>query len=476
MQQAASFQMMALALGVLAAVLLVLLTRAGGRNRILQDEAAAARAAEHATALREAEAAARAAAAQDRQAELAAERDNLIDALHQAREASSALERELATLRLTASKDAEAAQRELALMRDLREEMTGQFRLLADDSLRRQGADLEKTHSEKLSALLNPMREQVQNFQKELSDRNLATVQAHAALREQIEGLHRRSEEIGRDAVALTRALKGEKQRQGAWGEMVLARILEQSGLQDGVHYLAQTSRTDGDGRRWRPDVIVKMPRARVLVVDSKVSLVDYAEACACDEPERRTQLLQRHASAMRRHVTELSARGYEALDEGSVDYVLMFIPVEGAFSEAMRSDPDLAAFALDKRVGLSTPTTLMLTLRTVDHVWTVERRETNARDIANRAGMLYDKVAGFVEAMEESGKALDGAARAHEKAMGRLTRGPGNVIRQVEMLRELGARTQKRIELDHDRTESLTDDAAATPRIAGAVAELPAD
>ena len=199
------------------------------------------------------------------------------------------------------------------------------------------------------------------------------------------------------------------------------------------------------------------MPRERVLVVDSKVSLVDYAEACACDDPDRRAELLRRHAAAVRRHVVDLSARGYEALAEGSVDYVLMFVPVEGAFSEAMRADPELASFALDKRVGLATPTTLMLTLRTVDHVWTVERRQANAEEIASRAGALYDKVAGFVEAMEDAGNAIQNAAKAHDKAMGRLTRGNGNVIRQVEMLRELGARTQKRMALDHDRHEEPT-------------------
>ncbi len=389
-----------------------------------------------------------------RVAELSEERDNLADVLHQARQSVAALERDISTLKLNARRDAEASSREIELLREMREEMTAQFRLLADDSLRRQGADLEKTHGERLAALLSPFREQVQHFQKELADRNRAAADERAALREQIEGLHRRSEEIGRDAVALARALRGDKQRQGAWGEMVLDTILEQSGLQDGVHYLAQASHVDEQGKRWRPDVIVRMPRDRVLVVDSKVSLVDYAEASACDDPAQRELLLRRHAASMRRHVTELASRGYQAIDEGSVDYVLMFVPIEGALSDAMRADPDLATFALDRRVGLATPTTLMLTLRTVEHVWTVERRETNAAEIASRAGALYDKLAGFVDAVEDVGRALDTASRAHETAMARLTRGPGNVIRQVELLRELGARTQKKLALDHDRAD----------------------
>ena len=404
-----------------------------------------------ALALREAEARTRLDGYAGRLGEVSDERDGLRDALHAARDEIAALGRQLAETRLAAQKDRAAAEREMAMLRDLREEMTGQFRLMADESLRRQGADLEKTHGERLAALLTPFREQVQVFQSELQARNRAVDEERAALREQIEGLHRRSEEIGRDAVALTRALKGEKQRQGAWGEMILERVLEASGLERGTHYETQESWQAEDGKTWRPDVVVRMPRRKVLVVDSKVSLNDYETAVNAESEAERAEALRRHVAAIRAHVTTLSAKGYHQIDDASVDYVLMFIPIEGAFSEALRVDPALAVFALDRRIGLATPTTLMLTLRTVDHIWTVERRETNAMEIAVRAGHLYDKVAGFVGAMEEVGKALDGARRAHATAMDRLARGSGNVIGQVEKLRALGARAQKRIALDHD-------------------------
>lgn len=412
-------------------------------------------------ALREAEGRARLDGQAARLGELSDERDGLRDALHAARDQAAALDRQLAQTRLAAEKDRAAAERELALLRELREEMTGQFRLMADDSLRRQGADLEKTHAERLSALLTPFREQVLGFQTELQARNKSVDEERAALREQIEGLHRRSEEIGRDAVALTRALKGDKQRQGAWGEMILEQVLEASGLERGTHYQTQESWRAEDGRTWRPDVVVRMPRRKVLVIDSKVSLNDYERAVNAETAEERADALRRHVAAIRAHVTALSAKGYHQIDDASVDYVLMFIPIEGAFSEALRVDPALAAFALDRRIGLATPTTLMLTLRTVDHIWTVERRETNAIDIAVRAGHLYDKVAGFVGAMEDVGKALDGASRAHATAMDRLTRGSGNVIGQVEKLRALGARAQKRIGLEHDADQDLLAGAA---------------
>lgn len=386
-----------------------------------------------------------------RLAELVEERDGLTDALHRERQGLGLVQRQLAETRLAAEKDREAAEREIATLRELREEMTGQFRLLANETLKSQGSEMQKVHGEQLNALLTPFREQVHRFQTELQARNKATDEERARLKEQIEYLHKRSEDISREAVALTRALKGDSQKRGAWGEMILERILEDSGLIAGTHYETQSSHTDADGRRWRPDVIVKMPQKKLLVVDSKVSLVAYEEAVNAEDLPARDAALRRHVAAMRTHIQQLAAKGYQALDQGSVDYVLMFIPIEGAFSEALRVDGDLARFAMENGVGLATPTTLMLTLRTVDHIWTVERRESNAMQIAARAGQLYDKLHGFVGAIEDVGLALDRAQKSHATAMDRLTRGNGNVIRQAEMLRELGARTQKRLALDHD-------------------------
>ncbi|MBA4489283.1 DNA recombination protein RmuC [Paracoccus sp. S1E-3] len=384
-----------------------------------------------------------------RLAELAEERDGLNDALYAARQAVSRLETDLAQTRLAAEKDRERAAHDLVQLRELREEMTGHFRLMANETLRVQGADMQKTHGEQLNALLNPFREQVLHFQRELRDRNRILDEEGARLREQIAN-------IGHEASALTRALKGDKQKQGAWGEMILERILEESGLERGIHYAVQSSWTDEDGRVWRPDVIVRMPQKKLLVVDSKVSLNAYEAAVNAETEADRAASLKRHVEAVRAHVTALSARGYDQLDDGAVDYVLMFIPIEGAFSEALRVDPGLASFAMDRRVGLTTPTTLMLTLRTVEHIWTVERRESNALEIARRAGQLYDKVAGFVDSLDEIGAALNKASNAHRTAVDRLSRGNGNVIRQVEMLRELGARATKKLAIDHDKADAL--------------------
>lgn len=401
--------------------------------------------------------------AQDaRLADLTEERDGLTDALHHARRQAAQLQTSLAETRLRAEKDAEASAREVATLRELRAEMTQQFKLLSAETLRAQQDDLQRLQNDQLAALLTPFRDQVGRFQTELQARNKVLDEESARLREQILSLHNRSEQISREAVNLTRALKGDKQQQGAWGEMVLERILEDSGLMAGTHYDLQSSWRDDDGKLWRPDVVVKMPRGKVMVIDSKVSLNDYEASVTLDDPAASAAALRRHVAAIRTHIATLSGKGYQRMDDNSVDYVLMFIPIEGAFSDALRADPALAAFAMERRVGLTTPTTLMLTLRTVDHIWAVERRESNALEIARRAGQLYDKVAGFVEAMDGVGRALDQANRAHAQAMDRLTRGSGNVIRQVEMLRSLGARASKQIDLDHDRDDALLGPEAA--------------
>lgn len=394
--------------------------------------------------------------ANDAVARLASERDGLDETLRAERQTIARLERDLSEARLSAQKDLEAAQRDIATLKQLREEMSGHFKLLANEAIKTQGAEMQRAHGDQLNALLTPFRDQVHRFQSELQARNKATDEERARLHEQIEGLYRRSEAISREAVNLTRALKGDSQKRGAWGEMILERILEDSGLLEGTHYTTQTSRRDEEGKTWRPDVVIKMPQKKVLVVDSKVSLLAYEEAVSAEDPAVCDMALRRHVAAVRAHIASLSGKGYHALDEGSVDYVLMFIPIEGAFSEALRVDPDLTRHAMENRVGLATPTTLMLTLRTVDHIWTVERRESNAAAIANRAGALYDKLHGFVSAMEDVGSALDRAHKSHATAMDRLSRGSGNVIRQAEMLRLLGARNQKRLAIGHDGDDEL--------------------
>lgn len=366
------------------------------------------------------------------------------------------LKAEIAALKTQIDANIRAANEKIALLASVREDMQTKFKELADDALKSQGDSFSKANIEKLEATLTPLKEHVGHFEKELREVHQETVKDRERLKAEIISLSKRSEEISTEAVNLTRALKGDRQQQGAWGEMILETILERSGLREGQEYKKQAPRTDSDGGRLRPDVVVRIPGDKTLVIDSKVSLSAYSEAVESDDPTVVSSARKRHVTSIRNHIIGLSAKAYQAAEESTVDYVIMFIPIEGALSEALREDGALTEFALERNITIATPTTLMMALRTVAHVWAVERRNSNAELIAKRAGLLFDKVAGFVSNMEKVGKGLGSAQTAFDGAMGQLQRGPGNVLSQIGTLKSLGAKATKDIGLDYD-AESLT-------------------
>jgi DNA recombination protein RmuC len=237
--------------------------------------------------------------------------------------------------------------------------------------------------------------------------------------------------------------LKGSSQTQGAWGEMILSTILEQSGLREGDQYITQKSHTDDAGQRVRTDVEVRMPNGDVLVIDSKVSLTAF-EAYVNAEDDDRDQHLRAHIASVRTHITTLGDKSYHRAARSSLDYVMMFVPIESALATAIQNDAKLVEFGMSKGVMLTTPTTLMTVLRTIRNVWDIEKRHQNAEEIAERAGALYDKVAGFLATMDKIGGHLDKARTSFDEAKNQLSSGRGNVVRQVEMLRELGAKSNK--------------------------------
>ncbi|MGR3485072.1 MAG: DNA recombination protein RmuC [Paracoccaceae bacterium] len=342
--------------------------------------------------------------------------------------------------------------REVQHLRELRQEMSARFAELSNQSLAQQGERFGALNHERMDALLKPMRQQVEHFQAELRQAHTAAAQDRARLKAEIDQLSRRSEAVSREAVALTRALKGDKQKQGAWGEMILTTLLEGSGLREGEEYETQVSVQDADGRTRRPDAIVKMPLGRVVVIDAKVSLTAYEAAVNAEDEAERARQIRAHTVAVKAHIDELAGRDYSASVAGAVDYTLMFMPVEGALAAALEGQGDLTAYAIEKKVGIATPTTLMVALRTVDHLWTVERRHRNGAEIARRAGLMFDKMAGVIEALDRSGQAIGRAADAHDEAMQRLTRGRGNLVGQFETMRELGARAKAAMPTEFDR------------------------
>ena len=405
-------------------------------------------------------------------AEARAERDALAARMEaqrrdwdEARDAAQAELRRLTAEHESHKREAEARAEGMAAqiteLKALRQEMTDRFRSLADETLQLHGDNFTKANDEKLRALLGPMKEHIGRFQDELRQTNESATRERERLNTEIRMLTARSEQISQEAVALTNALKGEKQRQGAWGEMILERVLEDSGLERGREYETQFAVVSEEGQRRRPDVVIRLPGDKVVVVDAKVSLVAYEEAVNAETAEERERQLRAHVAAVKTHIDDLSRRDYAALVDGSVDYVLMFMPVEGALAAALGVQGDLTSYAMARRVGIATPTTLMLALRTIQHVWAVERRESNAEAIADRAGKLFDKMAGVVEAFDKVGDHLSRAQSEHATAMDRLSRGGGNVLGQFDKLRRLGARSSKAIPVGFDGEDDEEGDLA---------------
>ena len=384
-------------------------------------------------------------------AEAAGERRAIQDRLDAARDEIKALE--VAQGRTRAELAARVARHDedVALLTELRTEMIDRFKALSEATLADQGEKFGTLNRERVEALMKPMREQVTHFQTELRAAHEGAAKDRERLKTEIEQLTRRSEQVSKEAVALTNALKGEKQRQGAWGEMILERVLEDSGLERGREYQTQFAARDEDGGRRRPDVVVRLPGDKAVVIDSKVSLVAYEAAVNAAGEEERARQMSAHVLAVRRHIDELAGRDYGGIVEGAVDYTVMFMPVEGALAAALQVQDDLTSYAIARRVGIATPTTLMMALRTIQHVWSVERLGSNAEDIAKRAGLLHDKMALVVEAFDKVGDHLTQAQSEHSKALDRLSRGNGNVLGQFDTLRRLGARARKDMPVGFD-------------------------
>lgn len=356
-----------------------------------------------------------------------------------------------AELETALRKEREASAEKIELLGQVRQDMQDRFKQLADETMRRHGETFKASNTEQLQTLLKPFKDNIGRFESELKSATADAVKERVALKTEIEQLTKRSEKVSEEAINLTRALKGDTQKQGAWGEMILESLLERSGLEPGVHYDAQSSYTGDDGQRLRPDVVVKLPDDKRLILDSKVSLVAYEQAVNAEDEADAARAMRAHVQSLRGHINGLSAKDYAQVTDGLIDYVIMFIPIEGAFSEALRADGGVTAFAAEKNIIIATPTTLMAMLKTINNFWSVVQRNKNAEEIAKRAGLLYDKFVGFTEAMTQVGDRLRQATDAHDTAVGRLSEGRGNVASQIEMLKTLGAKTTKSIGMEFE-------------------------
>jgi DNA recombination protein RmuC len=322
-----------------------------------------------------------------------------------------------------------------------------QFKVLANDILEDKSKRFTEQNQTNLNQLLEPLKDKIKEFQGQVHDVYVKEGKDRSALAEQVKQLMALNSQLSKDAHNLTSALKGQAKVQGNWGELILERVLEASGLRKGHEYEVQDSHTREDGSRAQPDVVVHLPEDRHLIVDAKVSLKAYEEYANAETDHQRDAAMKRHLDSVRGHIGELSEKNYQQLHgQKSPDFVLMFIPVEPAFMLAIAHDSDLWQDALNKNVMLVSPSTLLFVLRTVTHLWRQEQQNRNAQEIANRGAELYDKLAGFIEDLDKLGDRLNQAKDVYDKAYGKFTTGRGNVIRQAEMLKELGIKSSKQL------------------------------
>ncbi|MFZ9646028.1 MAG: DNA recombination protein RmuC [Fluviibacter sp.] len=352
---------------------------------------------------------------------------------------------QVAALTMQLTQERNQSQEKMALLQNAREELTLQFKNLANDILEEKSKRFSEQNQQSLGQLLDPLKTKLQEFQGKVEQVYVQEGKDRSALAEQVRQLMELNKTVSQEANNLTKALKGSNKTQGNWGELVLERVLESSGLRKGEEYDVQESHTLDDGRRLQPDVVVHLPEDRHLVIDAKATLVAYEDYANAEDDKHREAALKRHLDAVRSHIKGLSDKNYQDLyGLKSLDFVLMFVPIEPAFMLAVTHDRELYMDAWNKNVLLVSPSTLLFVVRTVANLWRQEAQTRNAQDIAKRGAELYDKLAGFVEDMESLGTRLNQAQKDYDGAINKLSTGRGNVIRQAEMLKKLGVKPSK--------------------------------
>lgn len=328
----------------------------------------------------------------------------------------------------------------------LQERFQKEFENLANKILDEKSNKFTSQNKENLDAILKPLQEKIKSFEEKVENTQKESVGMHASLKEQLLNLKELNQQMTNEATNLTRALKGDSKMQGNWGELVLERVLEKSGLEKDREYFVQQSFLRDDGTRVMPDVVLHLPDSKKMIIDAKVSLVDYERFVNATEEER-PQYLKAHVNSIRKHVEQLSAKNYQDLyDIESPDFVLMFIPIEPAFAIAINDDNSLYNKAFEKNIVIVTPSTLLATLRTIDSMWNNEKQQQNALEIAKQAGSLYDKFEGLYNDLIGIGKKLDGAKSDYSSAMNKLVDGRGNLISSVQKLKKMGAKAKKEL------------------------------
>jgi len=335
-------------------------------------------------------------------------------------------------------------------METIQQKFTSEFESIAAKILKQNTAEFSASNQKSITELLSPLKEKIQVFEKKVEDTYEKGLKDQTDLKAELKKLHDLNLKISDEANNLTRALKGDVKKQGNWGEMILERILERSGLTEGREYHKQESVLSENGQRFQPDVVIHLPDQKHIVVDSKVSLVAYERLVNSENEKDRTNHVREHLQSVRGHIKILSEKHYQhAQGFNSPDFVLLFIPIESSFSIAVQEDQDLFSFAWDNKVVIVSPSTLLATLRTIASIWQQENQNRNALEIARQSGALYDKFVGFIEDMESIGKSIESTRKNYEMASNKLYLGSGNLVKRAENIKKLGAKTTKDLPLD---------------------------
>ncbi len=375
------------------------------------------------------------------------EKQYLSEQLDNARLANAGLEADLREQDARHFEEQKAADEKIKLLENAEERLRIQFESLANRLFEQKTRTVDEQNKMSLEMLLSPLKEQLEGFKKQVNDNFTQESRERHTLVHQINSLKQLNEQMAQEAINLTQALKGDNKAQGNWGEVVLARVLSDSGLREGHEYQTQVSLENEEGKRYQPDVVVHLPQQKDVVVDAKMSLVAYERFFNADTIAERELAMNEHVASMRAHMRGLSRKDYHQLHGiRSLDYVLMFIPVEPAFQAAIEADPALIRDAMDLNIMLVSPTTLLVALRTINNLWRNERQNQNAKEIAERASKLYDKLRLFVNDMEAMGQSLEKANQSYQGAMNKLATGRGNVIRQAESFKQLGVEVKRDI------------------------------
>jgi DNA recombination protein RmuC len=370
---------------------------------------------------------------------------------------SQALAGRAAALEERLALEREHAEEKITLLHQAGDELRHQFKSLAQEIFEEKTSSFSRLSGERLEGLLQPFREQLHAFKGTVEHAFLEETREHAALKQEIVHLRELNRRINDEAANLARAISGDRKLQGTWGELVLEKLLEQSGLRRGHEYETQVGLRDGDNRLFRPDVIVRLPEQRDIIIDSKVSLSAWTRYIEADDETRRSRALGEHVEALRQHLKSLAGKDYRSLKGlRTLDFVLLFVPIDAAFITALQAEEDLVGEMYAKNVIIVTPTTLLATLRTIEHFWQLERQNRNAVEIAHRAGALYEKLVAFLEDMERLGRQLDTCKDTYDKALIKISQGRGNLIDQAARFPKLG------VKIRSDLPRTMTDKADA--------------